>query len=144
MGSDFKKQVVVFTLNGQKYAVPILSVREIINMVSITCIPKADYFVEGVINLRGSVIPVVNLGKLFNIDLKSNNSSSKIIVLDVTGRPLGIIVDEVNEVGEYSDAEFEAPDNNIKEGQILSGMIKKEEQIWLLLDLAKIENLQNI
>lgn len=96
--TDVLAQVVTFTLAGEEFGVPILEVREIIRMTDITPVPKAPPFVEGVINLRGQIIPVVDLRKRFGIAAEINEATTRIIVIEVNENVLGLIVDAVDEV----------------------------------------------
>jgi len=96
--TDVLAQVVTFSLAGEEFGIPILEVREIIRMADITPVPKAPDFVEGVINLRGQIIPVVDLRKRFNIPCNEADATTRIIVIEVNNSVLGLIVDGVDEV----------------------------------------------
>lgn len=96
--TDVLAQVVTFSLAGEEFGVPILEVREIIRMTPITPVPRAPEFVEGVINLRGQIIPVVDLRKRFGITAAEVGAHTRIIVIEVNDNVLGLIVDAVDEV----------------------------------------------
>lgn len=135
MSQDQEGQLVIFELGEQKYALPILETQEIMRMVAITKVPNTSYFVEGVINLRGNVIPVINLGSRLGLDKKAHDQDTRIIVVDRDDQKVGMIVDRVQEVGRYTEEEM---DTNAVTGEnvdILSGVVKKEDQLWLLLNL---------
>ncbi|MCS7204052.1 MAG: chemotaxis protein CheW, partial [Thermodesulfovibrio sp.] len=86
-------QLVTFTLGEEEYAVDILKVQEINRMKEITPVPNAPYYVEGVINLRGKVIPVVSLRKMFGLPEEEDRTKQKIMIMDIQGITTGVIVD---------------------------------------------------
>lgn len=132
-------QVVVFSLGGEEYSVDISIVREIIRMVDITRIPKLPEFIEGVMNLRGQIITVIDLRKRFEIK-PAVNDNNRIIIVVLKGEPVGIIVDSVLEVmtvlpGQIDDIP------SIKHTQTqeyLKGICKVDDRILILLDIDKI------
>ena len=132
-------QLVSFNLGNEEYAVDILKVQEINRMVEITSIPNAPFYVEGVINLRGKVIPVINLRKRFGFDSKETDSQSRIMVVDV-GATLGLIVDSVSEVLRLSSDTVEQPPpmttNNGSE--YIMGIGKLEDRLLILLDIDRL------
>ena len=91
-------QVVSFEIGPEEYAVDILEVQEIIRLVEITPVPKAPHYVEGVINLRGKVIPIVDLRSRFGLSTAEHTQDTRIVVVDVSRIILGFIVDSVSEV----------------------------------------------
>ena len=91
-------QLVSFTLGNEEYAVDILKVQEINRMTDIAKVPNAPMYVEGVINLRGRVIPVVNLRQRFGLKAKDRDEKSRIMIMDIQGITLGVMVDSVSEV----------------------------------------------
>ena len=98
MANDMERQLVVFDLAGENYGVNIGTVREIIRMQAITHLPEAPEYVEGVINLRGRVIPVIDLRQRFGLAVTEHTTESRIVVVDITGADIGVIVDAVAEV----------------------------------------------
>ncbi|MFN3480202.1 MAG: chemotaxis protein CheW [Thermodesulfovibrionales bacterium] len=132
-------QLVTFKLGDEEYGIDILKVQEINRMTEITSMPKAPFSVEGVINLRGKVIPVVNLRKRFGLDLKEIDSQSRIIVVDI-GSTVGLIVDSVSEVLRISSDTIEPPPpitGGIGSEHIL-GIGKLEDRLIILLDIDKL------
>ena len=91
-------QLVTFNLGNEEYAVPILKVQEINRMKEITRVPNSPAYVEGVINLRGKVIPVVNVRNKFGLAPKENNEQTRIMIMDIQGITMGLVVDSVSEV----------------------------------------------
>jgi purine-binding chemotaxis protein CheW len=96
--TDVVNQLVSFRLNNEEFGVPILDVREIILMTAITPVPQSPPFVEGVINLRGQILPVVDLRKRFNLPSRDVTPETRVIVIEVNHNALGLIVDAVSEV----------------------------------------------
>src|SRR3989339_902212 len=96
---DLKEvQMIVFQLGNEEYAVPITSVQEIIMPLIPTKIPKSPSFVEGVINLRGHIIPIIDGRKKFQLNTETQSKESRIMVLDIEHEVIGLIVDAVCEV----------------------------------------------
>jgi len=92
------KQYVNLLLNSEKYGIDIMDIEEILRMLEITKVPKAPSFVEGIINIRGKVIPIVDLRKKMGIPASEYTNSSRIIVVNLKGKQVGLIVDQVEEV----------------------------------------------
>lgn len=132
------EQLVVFDLSGQKYAIPVLTTQEIIKMIDITPIPRSDNFVEGVINLRGRIVPIINLNKRLNLARIEETRDTRIIVVEHKETSVGIIVDRVQEVGRCHPEEIERPESVMKENEFVSGVVKKENALWLLLQLERV------
>ncbi len=93
-----EKQLVVFNLGGEVYGVDIAVVREIIHIQPITRVPGTPHSVEGVINLRGSIIPVVDLRKRFQLDIVQRGKDTRIVVVSCRDQDIGVIVDSVAQV----------------------------------------------
>ncbi len=132
-------QLVTFKLSGQKYAVDILKVQEIDNMKEIAAIPNAPSFLEGAMNLRGKVIPVLNLRKKFGFD-QAPIDSSKIVIMDIRGVIMGIIVDSVSDVLRIPCDVVEPPppvSSNVST-EFISGIAKLEEGLVILLDIDQL------
>lgn len=133
-------QLVTFKLAGQKYAVDILKVQEINNMKEITAIPNAPAYLEGAINLRGKVIPVLNLRKKFGFEENANSTLCKIIIMDVRGVIMGQIVDAVSDVLRIPRDVVEPPppvSSNVST-EFISGIAKLQEGLVILLDMDRL------
>jgi purine-binding chemotaxis protein CheW len=130
---------LTFLLDGEEYGVEILKVREIIGLMDITCVPQTPEFVEGVINLRGKVIPVIDLRSKFGLDRAEYNDQTCIIVVDV-GMMMGIIVDTVNEVHDIPAASIEPPPRfgGSVDTSFILGMGKVRDSVKILLDIDKV------
>ena len=131
-------QLVIFELSNQLYALPIQETQEIIRMTDITTVPNSKEYVEGIINLRGSVVPVINLNRRLGLIERSRDDSTRIIVVEYNGQKVGMIVDNVQEVGKYTEDETEPPTVAGDGVEYLSGVVKKGEELWLLLNLGKV------
>lgn len=132
-------QLVSFKLGFEEYAVDILKVQEINRMVDITSVPNAPPYVEGVINLRGKVIPVINLRKKFGLDAKEMDAQSRIMVVDV-GTTVGLIVDSVSEVLRLSSDTVEPPPpiTSGNGSEYIKGIGKLEDRLLILLDIDRL------
>jgi|SRR3972149_2097086 len=133
-------QLVSFNLGDEEYGVEILKVQEINRMVHITRVPKAPHFVEGVINLRGKVIPIVDLRKRFGLPEKAPDRNTRIIVVETTGKTVGLIVDGVSEVLRLSSDTIEPPPPMVAgvDAEYIWGVGKLEDRLLILLDLGKV------
>ena len=133
-------QLVGFHLSGEEYGIDILKVQEIIRMLPITRVPNAPKSVEGVINLRGKVIPVMNLRNKFSMEDKQANKNTRIIVVNVGNKTLGVIVDSVSEVLRLSVDKVQPPPSVVTDNRsdYIKGIGKIGERLLILLDLDKI------
>ena len=135
-----ENQFVVFRLGRETYGLGIAKVLEIITMQTITEVPGTEEYIDGVINLRGVVIPVFNLHKKFDLAGGELTSSTRIVVVEVDGNNVGILVDEVSEVVRITDDMIEKTTSIFYTiGQeYLSGVAKLEDKLVILLDLVKV------
>ncbi|MDD3704559.1 MAG: chemotaxis protein CheW [Clostridiaceae bacterium] len=135
-----KRQFVIFKLENEEYGIDILRVKEIKEMMSITRVPKAAHFVRGVINLRGEVIPVIDLRKRFNLKEGKENESTRIIIVSVDDIIVGLIADYSSEVVEISsEAIEETPEGiGIIDQGYISGIGKVGKRLIILLDIVKV------
>ncbi len=133
-------QLVSFIIGNEEFAVDILYVQEINRMVQITSVPNAPDFVDGVINLRGRVIPVIDLRSRLGMPKKAHDKNTRIIVVDINGKIVGFIVDAVNEVLRISKSITEAPPDLVTglNSEYIKSVGKLEDRLLILLDLAKI------
>lgn len=133
-------QLVTFKLGDEEYAVEILKVQEINRMTEITAVPNAPSYVEGVINLRGKVIPVINLRKKFGLEEKEVDTHSRIMVVDISGTVIGLIVDSVSEVLRLPSDTVEPPPpmtGNVG-SEYIRGIGKLEDRLLILLDIDRL------
>lgn len=148
-GADFKQataagedllQLVSFKLGEEEFGVDILKVQEINRLVDITKVPRAPSFVEGVINLRGKVIPIIDLRKRFGLDMKDRDKDTRIVVVDIEGSIMGMIVDAVSEVLRLPASTIEpAPEIATSiDSEYIRGVAKLEDRLLIFLDLSKV------
>ncbi|MDP6071591.1 MAG: chemotaxis protein CheW [SAR202 cluster bacterium] len=135
-----EEQLVVFDLAAEAFGGDIGSVRNIIRMQDITRVPGAPGFVEGIINLRGNVIPVIDLRKRFDIPVNELHKDNRIVVMDIGGQDMGVVVDAVTEVLRISAAAVEPPSSVITtaDSVYLQGIVKMESRMVILPNLDKV------
>jgi len=135
---------LTFSLASETYGIPILKVKEIIGMLPITSVPRVPNFVKGVINLRGKVLPVIDLRLKFGLEEIDYTERTCIIVVEIASDsgtlPTGAIVDAVSEVIAISDDDIEdRPEfGTTLETDFISGMAKKDGHIKILLDIDSV------
>lgn len=134
------QQYVSFNLDSEKYAVDIMYIEEIIRMVEITQVPRAPEFVEGIINIRGKVIPVVDLKKKLNLGSISQDQNTRIIITNIKNRKIGFIVDSVNEVIRIDDSLIDdAPAVTMTmDSSYIKGVAKTAQGLIIILDITKV------
>ncbi len=133
-------QLVAFQLGEETYGIDIAQVVEIIRMQTITQIPGAPGFVEGVINLRSRVIPVIDLRKRFGLSFREDTKTTRIIVVEVHPHTVGMIVDAVEEVLRLETSNIEPPSPMVAsvDAEYIRGVGKLGERLLVLLDLARV------
>ena len=131
--------MVVFQLARESYGVEITTVREIITMQPVTPVPRAPAHVRGIINLRGRVIPVVDLRKLLGLAESETGRDTRIMVVEVESRTVGCIVDAVKEVLTINDEVVEPPTGATgADGAYLEGIAKLGDNLVILVNLVKV------
>ncbi len=135
-----EQQLVVFDLGTESYGVDIGTVREINRIQTITKLPNTPEYVEGVINLRGTVIPVVDLRSRFGLERLEHTKDTRIVVVDIDGQNIGVIVDAVTEVLYIPSESIEPPTAMIAsaDSDYLVGIVKLEERLISLLLLDRL------
>lgn len=133
-------QLVTFHVGDEEFGVEILEVREINRMMEITRVPHAPDFVEGVINLRGQVIPVVDLRKRFGLSAVARDKSARIVVVELGDRVVGFLVDSVSEVLRVPRGLVEPPPPIVGgiDAAYIEAVVKLEDRLLILLDLRKL------
>lgn len=136
-------QLVVFDLASEYYGVDIGDVREIIRMQAVTRVPGAPPFVEGIINLRGQIIPVVDLRKKLALNVSDQTADSRIVWVTINEQDVGVMVDAVTEVLRVPLASIEPPSSMVGsvDSDYLRGIAKLEDRLIILLDLGKVLSL---
>lgn len=133
-------QLVSFVLEKEEFGVNILNVQEIIRQVNVTRVPSAPPFVEGVINLRGRVVPVVDLRKRFGFPTREAGKETRIIVVELVGRVVGFLVDEVREVIRIPVGVTEPPPDLATgvDAAYITGVAKLDDRLLILIDLNEV------
>ncbi len=131
---------LTFALGDEDYGLEILTVREIMGLLEITSVPRMPEFVKGVINLRGKVIPVIDLRLKFGLDEIEATKETCIIVVDLTDMLMGIIVDRVSEVMDINDDMIEeTPQFGVSVNtEFIKGIGKTKEKVIMILDIRKV------
>lgn len=135
-----ERQLVVFQLGAELYGVEIARVHEIIRLVTITRVPRSPSFVEGVINLRGRIIPVVDLRRRFGLAIAAHTRATRIVVVELGDQVIGMVVDGVSEVLSVQDSIVEPPSPVVAgiDSEYLRGIAKLPDRLVILLDLDRI------
>lgn len=133
-------QLVTFEVASEEFAVDILAVQEINRMMALTRVPQCPPDVEGVINLRGKIIPVLDLRKRFGFPPLERNEANRIVVVEVKGKVLGFIVDRVHEVLRISSDIVEPAPAMVCsiDSEFIAGVGKLQDRLIILLDLVKL------
>jgi purine-binding chemotaxis protein CheW len=146
--SEDKKEtrLVVFILAGSEFGIEINRVREIIRVTDVTRMPKTPRFLEGIINLRGRIVSVLNLKKRFDFPACDLTMDGRIMIVDVEDQIVGLLVDKVSEVLKIDEANFVSPTEEILtiEPQYLSRIAEVKTRLIAFLKLERIFNLEQI
>ncbi len=138
--ADELLQLVSFNIGDEEFGVDILKVQEINRMVEVTRVPNAPEYVDGVINLRGKVIPIIDLRRRFGMPRKEKDKNSRIIVVELAGKVLGFVVDAVSEVLRIPGSVTEPPPSIIAgiKAEYITAIGKLENRLLILLDLERV------
>lgn len=133
-------QFVVFRLGAEKYGIDILNVAGITEFEKFSKVPTAPSFVEGVMNLRGDVIPIINLKKKFNIKSDIQDDDARIILIRMKDSTIGFLVDDANQVVKIDSADIEDTPTILKsdDRRFLKGVGKLDGELYILLDMENI------
>jgi purine-binding chemotaxis protein CheW len=135
-----EEQVVVFALGRQQYSVGISSVKEVVGWTRPTWVPDAPPMVEGVIDLRGDVIPVVDLARRLGAERLHPPEETRIMIMEIDKRLIGLVVDDVTEVLKVSDSQFTPSSPVTRSGgdPLVYGVLKVGSRLLVLVDPARI------
>lgn len=133
------REVLVFVLGGEEYAVDILKVQEIRGYEKVTPIPSAPAYLKGVVNLRGTIVPVIDMRLKFGLSDAKYDSFTVVIILRLAGRVIGVVVDGVSDVARLAPSEIKAAPGlgSIVDSGFLAGLATQGERMILLLDIEK-------
>ncbi|MCR4434462.1 MAG: chemotaxis protein CheW [Clostridiales bacterium] len=136
-----ERQLVTFLLGEDEFGADIMDVKEIIRVPDITKVPNAPSYVEGACNLRGNVLPIIDGRTRFNLERKTKDENSRVLVIDVEGKATGVVVDKVSEVMRVNIADIEDPPQIVKnvDSDYLNGVVKLDNgnRLVMLLDVVK-------
>jgi purine-binding chemotaxis protein CheW len=137
---DKDLQVVGFRIGRETFGLPIAAVREIVRVPEITAVPNVPDYVEGVINLRGRIIPVIDLRKRFGEKSVQPDRKNRIVVVEIENRSVGLLVHSASEVLRVPPSEIEAPQTVFQEGEpsYVSGVAKLKGRLVILLHLPRL------
>jgi len=135
-------QLVVFSLGNEEYAINISYAQEIIRIPEFTKLPTVPAFIEGIINLRGKIIPVFDLKKRFNMDQTERGSDSRLLILELDGMKAAIIVDDVSEVMRVDDETFENLSNEVvsMSKNSIDRVVIVEQRVIIVLNALKLRD----
>lgn len=138
-GHEVLLQLVGFNVGGEEFGIDILRVQEIIRAQQLTRVPNSPKFMEGVMNLRGKIIPVIALRKRFGLEQAPSDKQNRIVVVEIKGAVLGFIVDSVSEVLRIPADTVEPPPRlGLVEREYVSGVGKLGDRLLILLDADRL------
>jgi purine-binding chemotaxis protein CheW len=145
-GSEDVKQLISFMVGAEEYGLELLRVKEVIRMRQITWLPKAPASVKGVINLRGDVIPIVDLRERFGLSSQEQTAMTRVIVVEVQGRMVGMVVDSANQVVRVPADQFDPPPTVLGEASrdFITAVGKMGTTLIIVLDVDKILNTEEM
>ncbi|WP_134699673.1 chemotaxis protein CheW [Ammoniphilus sp. YIM 78166] len=136
---DDLMKIVIFRINDEDYGVDVSLVNSIERMTDVTRVPNVNDYILGVMNLRGSVIPLIDLRKRFGLPIETYNEDTRIIVLSVGEIEVGIVVDSCSDVTDIKRGEIEPPPTVVGgiESTYIQGVTKMDRRLIILLDMEK-------
>ena len=137
---DSTREVLIFVLGSEEYGVDILKVQEIRGYEKVTPIPKAPAYLKGIVNLRGAIVPLVDMRVRFGLAEPRYDSTTVVVILRVAGRIIGLVVDAVSDVVHLAPQDVkEAPGlGSVVDSSFLAGLATRDERMILLLDIEKL------
>lgn len=134
-------QFVGFRLDREEYAIPITTIQEIIVMKQVTRVPQVPASIEGLINLRGSVIPIINLRRLFGLTPRDFDDETRTVIVNVGGRTLGYVVDEVTQVIRIAADQIQPAPVAVAAvtSRHIAGLARIEDRLLIILDIEKLQ-----
>ncbi|MBN2040980.1 MAG: purine-binding chemotaxis protein CheW [Spirochaetes bacterium] len=133
-------QIVCFSIGDEEYGIEILKVQEILRLPQITILPKAADFILGVIDLRGKILPIIDMSKRFGIESKTDMTDPRAIVVNIKGKEVGLAIDSVSHVVKVDSGDIEPPPAIVKgiSGRYIVGIAKVNEDFVVILDIDRI------
>lgn len=135
---DPVSQWVTFRLQHENYGINVMNVQEVLRATEIAPVPGAPYYVLGIINLRGNVVPVIDTRTRFGLPQKDMDDNTRIIIMETGGQTVGTVVDSVAEVVDVRKSEMDsASPTNDESSRYISGVISKNSKLLILIDVDK-------
>ncbi|HEU0013693.1 MAG TPA: chemotaxis protein CheW [Longimicrobium sp.] len=133
-------QLVTFRVGGQEFGLDVFSVQEILPWRGVTAVPRAPAFVEGVLDVRGSVVPVVDLRRRFELVDPAHDEDTRIVLVEYGGDRLGLVVDAVTEVLRVPETAISPPPSYIKglAAEFVRGIVRLDERLVILVDMDRV------
>ncbi len=137
--SSGERQYITFRLE-EDYGIELTRIKEIMRHQELTAIPESPLFIMGILNLRGTAVPVIDARRLFQLPEREINAFSVIIVMEVLGRLVGLLVDAVSDMVAIKDSDIAAPPkfSERKGTRFIKGMVQKEKKFIMILDVARL------
>ncbi len=134
------KQIVTFTIDTEEYGLEILKVQEVVRLPHITRLPRAPVFIKGVINLRGNIIPIIDLREKFGLKSEEYTETTRVIIVEVVDKRLGMVVDNVSQVVRVPASSIAPPPPMIsgEANQYLAGVVRLDERLIIMLNVENI------
>ncbi len=134
--------LLVFTLDNQMFALPVSSVERVFPVAEVTPLPDAPDIVTGIVNIHGSIIPIFNIRRRFHLPETDVNLTNKLIIAHTTSRSVGIVVDTVSNVMEYTEKDMVNADKIIQGMEYINGIVKLDDGMILIHDIDKFLSLE--
>ncbi len=143
---DQIRQLVTFTIDTEEYGLGILKVQEIVRLPKITRLPKAPEFIKGVIDLRGNIIPIIDLREKFGLLAKEYIETTRVIIVEVAEKRIGMIVDTVSQVVRVSESNIAPPPTNVdgNVNEYIDGVVRLENRLIILLKVDGILSTEEV
>jgi purine-binding chemotaxis protein CheW len=140
------RQLISFTVGAEEYGIELLRVKEVIRTRQITWLPKAPACVKGIINLRGDVIPIVDLRERFGLESVEHTAMTRVIVVEVDGRPVGMTVDSASQVVRVPADQFDPPPPMLGEAarDFITGVGKIDGKLIIMIDAERILSIEEM
>jgi purine-binding chemotaxis protein CheW len=131
-------EMLSFRLGGEEYAVPVADVREVLKIIQLTIVPNTPNYILGVMSLRGTMLPIIDLCRRFGLPAGDQDQKSRIVVVSSADEEVGLLVDRVTGVFSILPDEIKPAPENIEQGaEYLRGIVRQEERLYILLDLER-------
>lgn len=144
--TSLKDQYIIFNLGEEEYAIPISIVEEIVKIQNLIRVPKSKEYFAGIMDIRGKVVPMIDLSKRLNVKTNESSVQDRAIVIKIGGKSVGIIVDKVSHVVQFTSNNIDPPPPSVKgiSSRYIIGVGKKENRFVILIDIEKILTAEEI